>query len=93
MHRFFVPPASIHSGQVVFSAEAAHQISSVLRLRPGQALLVLDNLGTEYTVGIYGKVAKEGIDEAARTTLPNHSRREIADVCAGNPRLEEGLWG
>ena len=50
MHRFFVPPASIHSGQVVFSAEAAHQISSVLRLRPGQALLVLDNLGTEYTV-------------------------------------------
>ncbi|MGD0005205.1 MAG: RsmE family RNA methyltransferase [Anaerolineaceae bacterium] len=50
MHRFFVPPASIQSGQVVFLSEAAHQIYSVLRLHPGQRLVVLDNQGEEYTV-------------------------------------------
>jgi 16S rRNA (uracil1498-N3)-methyltransferase len=50
MHRFFVPPASIQSGQVVFPSEAAHQIYRVLRLRPGQRLVVLNNQGDEYTI-------------------------------------------
>jgi 16S rRNA (uracil1498-N3)-methyltransferase len=50
MHRFFVPPASIQAGQVVFPPETSHQIASVLRLHAGQRLCVLDNLGNEYTV-------------------------------------------
>lgn len=50
MHRFFVPPASIQSGQVILPSEAAHQIYSVLRLHPGQRLVVLDNQGDEYTI-------------------------------------------
>jgi len=50
MHRFFVPSASIQSNQVAFPSEAAHQIYSVLRLRPGQRLVVLNNLGDEYLV-------------------------------------------
>jgi 16S rRNA (uracil1498-N3)-methyltransferase len=50
MHRFFVSPASIQSGQVVFPSDTAHQINRVLRLRPGQRLIVLDNLGNEYSV-------------------------------------------
>jgi 16S rRNA (uracil1498-N3)-methyltransferase len=50
VHRFFVPPASIQSGQVVFPPDTAHQIASVLRLHAGQRLCVLDNLGNEYTV-------------------------------------------
>ena len=50
MHRFFVPSASIQSSQVVFPSETAHQIFSVLRLRSGQRLVVLDNRGDEYTV-------------------------------------------
>ena len=50
MHRFFISPTSIHTGQVVFPLETAHQINHVLRLRAGQRLIVLDNLGNEYTV-------------------------------------------
>ena len=50
MHRFFVPPASFQSGQVVFPPETTHQITSVLRLHAGQRLCVLDNLGNEFTV-------------------------------------------
>ena len=50
MHHFFVPPTSIQSGQVIFPYETARQIYSVLRLRSSQRLIVLDNLGNEYTV-------------------------------------------
>ncbi len=50
MHRFFVPPACIQSGQVLFPPDTARQITSVLRLHAGQRLCVLDNLGNEYTV-------------------------------------------
>jgi 16S rRNA (uracil1498-N3)-methyltransferase len=50
MHHFFVSSASIQSGQVVFPPEIAHQITHVLRLRSGQRLTVLDNLGNQYTV-------------------------------------------
>ena len=46
MHRFFV--TDIHDNWVVFSAEQAHQISAVLRLQPGQRLIVLDDQGWEY---------------------------------------------
>jgi 16S rRNA (uracil1498-N3)-methyltransferase len=50
MHRFFIPPDSIQANQVLFPLETAHQIYSVLRLHPGQAVVVLDNLGHAYTV-------------------------------------------
>ena len=52
MHRFFVPPACIQSGQVVFPPETAHQIIHVLRLRSGERLCVLDNLGNQYAVDL-----------------------------------------
>ncbi len=46
MHRFFV--SDIHDEWVVFSAEQAQQISAVLRMAPGQRVIVLDNAGWEY---------------------------------------------
>jgi 16S rRNA (uracil1498-N3)-methyltransferase len=52
MHRFFVAPTNIQSGQVVFPPETAHQIASVLRLHTGQRLYVLDNLGNQYAVDL-----------------------------------------
>lgn len=50
MHRFFVSPASIDfpNRLVHFSAEQAHQFLHVLRLQPGDAVIVLDNTGKEY---------------------------------------------
>jgi 16S rRNA (uracil1498-N3)-methyltransferase len=47
MHRFFVPPASIQGHQVLMSGPQAHQIARVLRLRPGERIVVLDNSGWE----------------------------------------------
>lgn len=47
MHHFFVPPSWIQGDQVSISGQQAHQISRVLRMRPGDTLIVLDNSGWE----------------------------------------------
>jgi 16S rRNA (uracil1498-N3)-methyltransferase len=49
-HRFFLPPASISQGQVIFPPDLAHQLHDVLRMHPGARVTVLDNAGQEYEV-------------------------------------------
>lgn len=50
-YRFFVPPASFSGDTVrVADAELARQISRVLRLGPGDHVLLLDGLGDAYEV-------------------------------------------
>ncbi len=50
MHRFFLPPTSFQPGSVSFPPDLAHQITSVLRLSPGQTVIVLDGQGREYEI-------------------------------------------
>lgn len=50
MHRFFLPAGFIGPEQVHFPAEIAHQLVRVLRQRPGDRVLVLDNQGSEFLV-------------------------------------------
>ncbi len=50
MQRFFLSPQSIQSGSVSFPPDLSHQISSVLRLSPGQTVTVLDGQGNQYEV-------------------------------------------
>jgi len=47
MHRFFIPPDWIQDNIVTVTGPQARQISRVLRMRPGDELLVLDNSGWE----------------------------------------------
>jgi 16S rRNA (uracil1498-N3)-methyltransferase len=47
-HRFFVPPDQIVGQQVFLRGEQARQIHGVLRLRPPQTIVVLDNQGWQY---------------------------------------------
>ncbi len=50
-YRFFVPADAIDADQVVLNDSAlAHQIGRVLRLRPGDRVLLLDGQGSAYTV-------------------------------------------
>lgn len=53
LHRFFLPAGSVRAGQVLFPAETSRQIERVLRLKPGDRVLVLDDSGIEYTVSLY----------------------------------------
>jgi 16S rRNA (uracil1498-N3)-methyltransferase len=47
MHRFFVPPSWIQDNRVTLTGPQAHQIANVLRMRPGDLIMVLDNSGWE----------------------------------------------
>ncbi|NOZ06502.1 MAG: 16S rRNA (uracil(1498)-N(3))-methyltransferase [Chloroflexi bacterium] len=50
MHRFFVPPAWITGDQATLRAPVVHQIRHVLRMKPGDHVILLDNSGWEREV-------------------------------------------
>jgi 16S rRNA (uracil1498-N3)-methyltransferase len=52
MHRFFVSPSDISGNVVSFPADLSRQISRVLRMSPGDEVIVLDDTGWEYTVSL-----------------------------------------
>jgi 16S rRNA (uracil1498-N3)-methyltransferase len=47
---FFIPASSIEGDRVELSPEQSHQVCHVLRLKPGDTIVALDNSGTEYNV-------------------------------------------
>ena len=49
-HRFFLPSDSLASDDVSFPPDLSHQIARVLRLDPGDEVIVLDGSGVEATV-------------------------------------------
>ena len=52
-YRFFVEPGSIHGRAVLLEDDdIAHQIGAVLRLRPGERVVLLDNSGWQYVVAL-----------------------------------------
>jgi 16S rRNA (uracil1498-N3)-methyltransferase len=58
MHRFFVPKDWIHQGNVTITGEPLRQIGYVLRLKPTDRIIVLDNSGVEFEVEIQ-RITKE----------------------------------
>jgi 16S rRNA (uracil1498-N3)-methyltransferase len=49
-HRFFVSPDCIADSNIILRDEAAYQINTVLRMRPGSEIELLTNNGQAYTV-------------------------------------------
>ncbi len=62
-NHFFVPESSIEGAQVRLSAEQAHQISHVLRLKPGDAIVVLDDSGAQYDVTLTSIAPREAVGQ------------------------------
>ncbi len=50
MNRFFISKSDIRSDEVILTGRQAHQIRNVLRMAPGERIVVLDNSGFEYEV-------------------------------------------
>jgi 16S rRNA (uracil1498-N3)-methyltransferase len=50
MHRFFIPPSWVQANEVTITGPQARQMARVLRLRPGDRVIVLDNSGWEIEV-------------------------------------------
>lgn len=50
LHRFFLPSGALQAEGVIFPDEASRQIARVLRMNPGDRVVVLDGSGIEYIV-------------------------------------------
>lgn len=59
-HRFFVPPAWITPPTVTLGNDIARQVRTVLRMRPGDEIIVSDNSGAEFAVSLteVGKIVQ-----------------------------------
>ena len=63
MHRFFVAPEAIQGQSVTFPEDVAFQLGRVLRMRPGDLVVVLDNSGWEREVELVaiGRLEATGV--------------------------------
>ena len=59
MQRFFLPPDLITETSVSFPEEISHQLRHVLRMQPGDPVIVLDNQGSEYDVVLLAPFGKQ----------------------------------
>lgn len=63
MHHFFIPPQNLTDRQAILIGEQARQVALVLRLRPGERVVVLDNTGWEYEVQLTAVTRDQVIGE------------------------------
>lgn len=79
-HRFFIPPNWITPPTVSLSGDPARQLTAVLRLQPGDLIIVLDNSGQEWQVrltelhktGVRGEIVSQRLcpaEPAVQLTL------------------------
>jgi 16S rRNA (uracil1498-N3)-methyltransferase len=81
-YRFFVEGGAIHGRDLAIEdSELAHQIGTVLRLRPGERVVMLDNSGWQYVVAL-GTVERGRVTGAVE-------RKELA---GGEPRTKITLY-
>jgi len=65
-NRFFVSESGFDGDLVRLSAEQAHQVCHVLRLKAGDGIVVLDNAGNEYEVEMTASSKREVIGRIAQ---------------------------
>lgn len=73
MQRFFVPNEWVSGPSVSMSGSVAHQISRVLRARPGDRVTALDGSGWEYVIEL-NRVSADVVD--GRVVERNHGAEE-----------------
>ncbi len=81
MHRFFVPPTWIANRQVALSGPVAHQVCRVLRMRPGERIVLLDDSGWEFETEL-------------RAVKPDRVEGQVLDkqLAPGEPRAKISLY-
>ena len=83
MHRFFVPPAWVQGGEVGITGPQAHQIADVLRMEPGDRILVLDNSGWEIDTRLTAVDRRAVLGEVLRRRLSEAEPRTKVSLCQG----------
>lgn len=78
VHRFFIAASSIEGDRVWLSPEQSHQVCHVLRLEPGDTIVVLDDSGTEYDVTLTAVSRTETVGQViARRRAPGEPGAEV----------------
>ena len=54
MHRFYIPPNEWHADQIFLTAAEAHHARNVLRMQPGEKVVLFNGRGREMTSEITG---------------------------------------
>lgn len=81
MNRFFVESSSIQDDKITITGPQCRQIHRVLRLRPGDGIVALDNTGWQY------RVALKGVSERAV-----HGTIEDKSPVTTEPRTQINLY-
>ena len=81
MHRFFVPKEAVEGAVVRLPRHVSRQIRRVLRLRPGDTVVVFDGTGSEHTARI-ARLEREGVQaEIVATSLPQTEPSARLTLC------------
>jgi len=72
LHRFFVAPEALAAGRVTLPPEHARQVARVLRLRPSDEIVVLDDSGMEHLARLE-RVQPDGVQGVVVERRPNRA--------------------
>ncbi len=70
LHRFFVPPEWVTNDPISLGGDVAHQLSRVLRLKPGDEIELLDNSGRAIRVRLEHVSPRECLAARQESYLP-----------------------
>lgn len=75
MHHFFVGPDTIRHGEVSFGEAQAQQIARVLRMQPGDNVVVMDDSGWRYEVELLAVDSSRTLGRVTSRTLAQTEAR------------------
>ena len=92
MHRLFIPPEWIEGSRVSLRGEVVHRLSRVLRMTPGDEVLLLDNLGKEYLVRLVTLSKEAGEGEVLSISKGSNEPRVQITLCQGVLKGKKLEW-
>ena len=92
MHRFFLPPSNIEKDAVYFPTEISRQIATVLHLRVGQQVVVLDNAGSEYEIELEIVAPRTTQGRILNTRAAEGEPRTLLTLYLGLTQREKFEW-
>lgn len=83
MHRFFLSPDQVKGNRVTITGPAVHHIRNVLRLTPGNHIIILDNSGWERKAEIVEVSRDQVVSQVLSRTLATGEPRTKLSIYQG----------
>lgn len=92
MHRFFVPPDWLREESVRLTGSVARQLSQVLRMQPGDHIVLLDNSGLAHEVELHAVESDLVIAHVVATSQPRSEPRVVSVLYQALPKARKFEW-